>query len=62
MNQKELQSSLQKNPVAIIGMAGIFPQSNNLREYWENIIGGVDCITDVPASRWHIDHFHIPNP
>ncbi|MDJ0901116.1 MAG: beta-ketoacyl synthase N-terminal-like domain-containing protein [Xenococcus sp. MO_188.B8] len=62
MNQKELQSSLQKNPVAIIGMAGIFPQSNNLREYWENIIDGVNCITDVPASRWNIEDYYDPEP
>ena len=62
MNQQQLQLSLQKNPVAIIGMAGIFPQSKNLQEYWENIIGGVDCITDVPASRWNIEDYYDPEP
>ncbi|MDJ0593040.1 MAG: beta-ketoacyl synthase N-terminal-like domain-containing protein [Pleurocapsa sp. MO_226.B13] len=58
----KLQSSLQKSPVAIIGMAGIFPQSKNLREYWENIIDGVDCIADVPASRWDLEDYYDPEP
>jgi polyketide-type polyunsaturated fatty acid synthase PfaA len=48
--------------VAIIGMAGIFPQAQNLQEYWQNILGGVDCITDVPPSRWDIDDYYDPDP
>ena len=52
----------QKNLVAIIGMAGIFPKAKNLQEYWQNILGGVDCITDVPPSRWNIEDYYDPNP
>ena len=48
--------------IAIIGMAGIFPQAQNLQEYWQNIFGGVDCITDVPPSRWNIDDYYDPDP
>ncbi|MGD1875268.1 MAG: beta-ketoacyl synthase N-terminal-like domain-containing protein [Mastigocoleus sp.] len=48
--------------VAIIGMAGIFPQAKNLQEYWQNIVDGVDCITDVPPSRWNIDEYYDPDP
>jgi len=38
----------RKELVAIIGMAGIFPQAKDLQTYWQNILTGVDCITDVP--------------
>jgi len=48
--------------IAIIGMASIFPNSQNLQEYWENIIQKVDCITDVPPSRWRIEDYYDPNP
>ena len=48
--------------VAIIGMAGIFPQAKNLQEYWQNIVDGVDCITDVPPSRWNIDEYYDSDP
>ncbi|KOP27373.1 beta-ketoacyl synthase [Hapalosiphon sp. MRB220] len=57
-----INRKLQQNPVAIIGMASIFPQSKNLQEYWEKIIRQVDCITDVPPSRWNIDDYYDPNP
>jgi polyketide-type polyunsaturated fatty acid synthase PfaA len=57
-----MKFTLQQTPVAIIGMAGIFPQAKNLREYWENIINKVDCITDVPPSRWQIDDYYAPDP
>jgi len=53
---------LQRTPVAIIGMAGLFPQAKNLQEYWQNIIGKVDCITDVPPSHWNIDDYYDPDP
>ncbi|UKP00687.1 acyltransferase domain-containing protein [Nostoc sp. UHCC 0870] len=48
--------------IAIIGMASIFPESKNLQEYWEKIIHKVDCITDVPPSRWSIEDYYDPNP
>ena len=53
---------MSKTLVAIIGMAGIFPKAKNLREYWSNIINEVDCITEVPASRWKIEDYYDSNP
>ncbi|MBC6424687.1 MAG: hypothetical protein GDA38_26905 [Hormoscilla sp. SP12CHS1] len=47
-------TQLQQTPVAIIGMACIFPQASSLQAYWENIIGKVDCITEVPPSRFRL--------
>ncbi len=52
----------QKTDIAIIGMASIFPQSKNLQEYWEKILHKVDCITDIPASRWNVEDYYDPNP
>ncbi|WP_228059619.1 type I polyketide synthase [Plectonema radiosum] len=53
---------LQQTPIAIIGMGSLFPQAKNLQEYWETIIAGVDCITDVPASRWSVEDYYHPDP
>jgi acyl transferase domain-containing protein len=60
--KSEINTKLQTNNIAIIGMASIFPQAKNLQEYWQNIIQKVDCITDVPPSRWHIDDYYDPDP
>ncbi|ODG99976.1 beta-ketoacyl synthase [Nostoc sp. KVJ20] len=58
----EIKTHRQKTDIAIIGMASIFPQSKNLQEYWETIIHKVDCITDIPASRWNVEDYYDPNP
>jgi len=49
-------------PVAIIGMSSIFPQAENLNQYWDNIPGEIDCITEIPASRREIKDYYDPNP
>ncbi len=53
---------LQQTPIAIVGMASIFPQSRTLQEYWQKIIDKVNCITDVPATRWNVDDYYDPDP
>ncbi|MGB3651842.1 MAG: beta-ketoacyl synthase N-terminal-like domain-containing protein, partial [Rivularia sp. (in: cyanobacteria)] len=55
-------TQLQQTPIAIIGMGSVFPQAKNLQEYWEKIIVGADCITDVPASRWNVEDYYDPDP
>jgi acyl transferase domain-containing protein/phosphopantetheinyl transferase (holo-ACP synthase) len=47
-------------PIAIVGMAGIFPGARDIAQYWRNIVDGVDAITDVPAQRWD-SVFYDPN-
>ena len=38
--------------VAIVGMAGRYPKAKNVRELWENLVQGRDCIEDIPADRY----------
>src|SRR5690606_34909559 len=38
--------------VAIIGLSGRYPQSQDIEEYWRNLRDGKDCITEVPEDRW----------
>jgi 3-oxoacyl-(acyl-carrier-protein) synthase/phosphopantetheinyl transferase len=33
-------------------MAAVFPAAPDLETYWDNLVGGVDAITEVPAERW----------
>ncbi|MBW4528439.1 MAG: SDR family NAD(P)-dependent oxidoreductase [Phormidium tanganyikae FI6-MK23] len=59
---ESLNAKVTQTPIAIIGMASLFPQAKNLQEYWNNIVQKTDCITDVPASRWNIDDYYDPDP
>ena len=49
-------------PIAIIGMAGIFPEAKDINQYWDNIINEVNCIREVPSSRWNIEDYYDPDP
>ncbi|MVM38944.1 hypothetical protein GO730_17670 [Spirosoma sp. HMF3257] len=53
---------LRKTPVAIVGMASIFADAENLTTYWENIIQGTDSIKEVPENRWKISDYYDPDP
>jgi len=53
---------LQQTPIAVIGVAGVFPDAKNVDVFWDNIINEVDSITEVPPSRWNIDDYYDPDP
>ncbi|MFJ1704978.1 SDR family oxidoreductase [Kitasatospora sp. NPDC088346] len=44
--------------IAVIGMAGMFPQAPDLPAFWANVLAGVDAVTDVPAERWDPELYH----
>ena len=60
--EKDIQQKLVTTPIAIIGMASLFPDARTLSEYWDNILNKIDSIIDVPASRWNIADYYDPNP
>lgn len=45
-------------PVAIVGMACLYPGSPDLESYWENILAGRDLIGEVPAERWSVSQYY----
>lgn len=38
--------------MAIIGMSCRFPGSNNLNEFWDLILNGLDAVRTPPDFRW----------
>src|SRR5690242_14319790 len=56
------QTSRAATPIAIIGMASIFPEARTLDEYWDNIVQARDCLRDVPDSRWNIADYYDADP
>ncbi|MGW5316095.1 beta-ketoacyl synthase N-terminal-like domain-containing protein [Nocardia thailandica] len=53
---------LARDPIAIVGMSGLLPDARSHREYWQNIIDGADCTTEVPESRWSLTDHYDPDP
>ncbi|NWR76452.1 FAS synthase, partial [Centropus unirufus] len=45
--------------VVIVGMAGKLPESANLEEFWENLLNGVDMVTE-DDRRWKPGIYGLP--
>ncbi|GAA3273799.1 hypothetical protein GCM10020218_018920 [Dactylosporangium vinaceum] len=41
--------------IAVIGIAGRYPQADDLDEFWSNLLSERDVIGPVPADRRHVD-------
>ncbi|WP_309268168.1 polyketide synthase, partial [Azonexus sp.] len=51
----------RSNDLAIVGIGCRFPgDANNPRQFWENLVAGLDSISETPESRWAIDNFYHP--
>ncbi|MEO2205376.1 SDR family NAD(P)-dependent oxidoreductase [Paenibacillus pabuli] len=49
---KPNRSTPAKEDIAIIGIAGRYPQAKNVDELWENLCNRKDSITEIPKERW----------
>ncbi|PZT70902.1 hypothetical protein DN402_06315 [Streptomyces sp. SW4] len=47
--------------VAVIGVAGRFPQADGFDQLWANLLAGRDSITEVPRDRWDADALYDPD-
>ncbi len=52
------EDARRQQDVAIVGMAGRYPKARTLRELWDNLAQGRDCIGEIPADRyeWRVRH------
>lgn len=49
--------------IAIIGLAGRYPEAEDISQYWDNLKNGKDCITEIPQERWNYKvHTDIQRP
>lgn len=60
VNQNE-EYTESNSEIAIIGISGKYPMSDNLDEFWQNLSKGKDCITKVPSDRWNIEKYKVKN-
>jgi len=45
-------------PIAIVGMSGVMPQSEDMEEFWENLKNSKDLITVIPPDRWRWEDYY----
>ena len=44
--------------IAIIGVAGRYPQAPDLDTFWRNLRAGRNCVGEIPPERWKLDGFY----
>ena len=52
--------SLRTGRIAIVGMAGRGPGSDNVDEFWGVIMAKQDLCQEVPEDRFNVDNFYCP--
>lgn len=57
LNQRSSYLRNHTNSVAVIGMSGVFPDSPNLEEFWENVRTGKNCLKEIPKDRWSAEDY-----
>ncbi|WP_432804134.1 SDR family NAD(P)-dependent oxidoreductase [Azospirillum argentinense] len=50
-----------RDPIAVIGLSGRYPQADTLEAFWANLRDGRDCVGEIPADRWPLDGFFEPD-
>lgn len=54
-------ASSSNEPLAIVGVAGRYPDADNLDQLWDNLKNGRDSVIPVPAHRWDIEQYYHPD-
>ncbi len=63
MEPKEAMSSFNNEPIAIVGMGCRLPGGvNNIDEFWQLLVDGVDAICNIPQDRWDVKKFYNSDP
>ncbi|MEJ8306441.1 SDR family NAD(P)-dependent oxidoreductase [Saccharibacillus sacchari] len=51
---------LNEDEIAIVGLNGRYPMSEDLYEFWDNLVAGRNCVTEIPPTRWdHTEHYDV---
>ena len=56
-----LESSIDDEPIAVIGVRGFYPGAANLESHWRNLQAGVDCIVEIDPA-WATEQMFHPDP
>ncbi|XAO70637.1 MAG: beta-ketoacyl synthase N-terminal-like domain-containing protein [Acetobacteraceae bacterium] len=48
--------------IAVVGVATLFPGSEDRHGFWKDILAGRDLITEIPFTHWSIADYYDPDP
>ncbi len=57
-NESKPRGNNRPEPVAIVGIGGVFPGAVTLDQLWGNLWNGTDLISEIPPERWQASAFY----
>ncbi|HSK42243.1 MAG TPA: polyketide synthase, partial [Arenibaculum sp.] len=58
---EHVRDSQAVHDIAIVGMGCRFPAgAHDPESFWQNLVSGRDCITEVPGDRWNVESYYSP--
>jgi acyl transferase domain-containing protein/acyl carrier protein len=57
-NKMSDREPIASEDIAIIGMSGRLPQSENLNEFWNHLVNQEDLVTEIPKDRWDKEEYY----
>ena len=52
------EAMVKREDIAIIGVSCRFPGSDDVHQFWQNLLNGADSVRDIPEDRWDIERFY----
>ncbi len=62
MSDRNENRAAAQSPIAIVGIACVFPKAGGLHDYWANVRNGVDAITEIPGAHWKTSEYYDADP
>ncbi|MCP4043673.1 MAG: hypothetical protein GY731_17245, partial [Gammaproteobacteria bacterium] len=56
--QPAVTTAIEREPIAVIGMAGRLPGSPDLESFWQHLEQGDDLISEIPPERWNWQDYY----
>ena len=56
--KNESAREFSDEPIAVVGMSCRFPGAENIDEFWQILLNGIDATGDVPSDRWESAHHY----
>ena len=61
MSEKKVGSE-ERDDVAVVGMGLRFPGAGTQGQFWDNLVRGVDLVSEIPPSRWDTEAYYSAEP
>ncbi len=53
----QLAKKYPEDVIAVVGLSGRYPMADNVEMFWDNLVAGRDCVTEIPEERWNPEAF-----